>query len=144
MLDDDVAGLSPAKRLQSLPKGDDARQHFGIALGVWMQECDATQTLALRRRRPGGGQRTRKQSQEFASLQSIKSHSVSRQPDGSQDIELASASQQACRIADGPARPNPGAATPINHLADGMPAARPLASTEAGNHTCQGSGINAY
>ena len=40
MLDLDIAVLGPAERLETLAKCNDPSQHFGIILGVWMQECD--------------------------------------------------------------------------------------------------------
>src|SRR6516165_4449860 len=55
MLDSDIAVLGPAERLETLAKCNDPSQHFGIVLGVWMQECDAPHALALlraRRKRP--------------------------------------------------------------------------------------------
>src|SRR5262245_29486352 len=55
MLDSDIAVLGPAERLETLAKCNDPSQHFGIVLGVWMQECDAPHALALlraRRERP--------------------------------------------------------------------------------------------
>src|SRR6516165_12062499 len=55
MLDSDIAVLGPAERLETLAKCNDPSQHFGIVLGVWMQECDAAHALALlraRRERP--------------------------------------------------------------------------------------------
>jgi len=55
MLDLDVAVLGPAERLETLAKCNDPSQHFGIILGVWMQESDAPHALALlraRRHRP--------------------------------------------------------------------------------------------
>jgi hypothetical protein len=55
VLDLDIAVLVPAERLETLAKCNDPSQHFGIILGVWMQECDAPHALALlraRRKRP--------------------------------------------------------------------------------------------
>jgi hypothetical protein len=55
MLDLDIAVLGPAERLETLAKCNDPSQHFGIILGVWMQESDAPHALALlraRRERP--------------------------------------------------------------------------------------------
>src|SRR6516165_3540526 len=55
MLDSDIAVLGPAERLETLAKCNDPSQHFGIVLGVWMQECDEPHALALlraRRKRP--------------------------------------------------------------------------------------------
>src|SRR5262249_7975265 len=55
MLDPDIAVLPPAEGFQSLPKRDDTRQHFGVVLGVSVQERDASHALALlraRRERP--------------------------------------------------------------------------------------------
>ena len=55
MLDLDIAVLGPAERLETLAKCNDPSQHFGIVLGVWMQECDAPHALArlrARRQRP--------------------------------------------------------------------------------------------
>jgi len=40
MLDLDIAVLGPAERLETLAKCNDPSPHFGIILGVWMQECD--------------------------------------------------------------------------------------------------------
>src|SRR6516165_12832804 len=57
MLDSDIAVFGPAERLETLAKCNDPSQHFGIVLGVWMQECDAAHALALlraRRERPRG------------------------------------------------------------------------------------------
>ena len=57
MLDSDIAVLGPAERLETLAKCNDPSQHFGIILGVWMQECDAPHALGLlraRRERPRG------------------------------------------------------------------------------------------
>jgi ABC-type phosphate transport system auxiliary subunit len=53
MVDEDVVALGPSKRLESLSKGDDAGQDFGIVLGIRMQERDATHALALLTRREG-------------------------------------------------------------------------------------------
>ena len=55
MLDLDIAVLRPAEGFQSLPKRDDTRQHFGVVLGVYVQERDASHALRLlraRRERP--------------------------------------------------------------------------------------------
>ena len=55
MLDSDIAVLRPAEGFQSLPKRDDTWQHFGVVLGVYMQERDASHALRLlraRRERP--------------------------------------------------------------------------------------------
>jgi hypothetical protein len=48
MLYSDIAVLDPTERLESSAKRSDASPHFGIILGVRMQECDATHPLALR------------------------------------------------------------------------------------------------
>ena len=40
MLDLDILVFGPAERLETLAKCNDPSQHFGIILGVWMQECD--------------------------------------------------------------------------------------------------------
>ena len=58
MLDLDIAVLGPAERLETLAKCNDPSQHFGIILGVWMQECDAPHALALLR---APGKRPRRQ-----------------------------------------------------------------------------------
>src|SRR6516165_6929465 len=50
MLDSDIAVLAPAERLETLAKCNDPSQHFGIVLGVWMQECDAPHALTLPQR----------------------------------------------------------------------------------------------
>jgi hypothetical protein len=55
MLDADIAVLDPAERLESLAERSDAGQHFGIVLGVCMQERHAPHALRLlcaRRERP--------------------------------------------------------------------------------------------
>jgi hypothetical protein len=55
MLDLDIAVLRPAEGFQPLPKRDDTRQHFGVVLGVYVQERDASHALRLlcaRRERP--------------------------------------------------------------------------------------------
>ena len=51
MLDPDVAVLGPAEGFQSLAKRGDARQHFGVVLGVSVQERDASHALRLLRAR---------------------------------------------------------------------------------------------
>ena len=51
MLDLDIAVLGPAERLETLAECNDPGQHFGIVLGVWMQESDAPHPLALLRPR---------------------------------------------------------------------------------------------
>jgi hypothetical protein len=53
MLDENIVVLGPTKRLQPLPKGDDAGQDFWIVLSIRMQERDATHPLALLTRREG-------------------------------------------------------------------------------------------
>src|SRR6516164_8552438 len=68
MLDSDIAVLGPAERLESLAKCNDLSQHFGIVLGVWMQECDAPHALALlraRRERPRRSHRDAEQRHEL-------------------------------------------------------------------------------
>ena len=51
MLDSDIAVLGPPERLESLPKRNDAGQHFRIVLSIWMEERDATYACRLLRRR---------------------------------------------------------------------------------------------
>src|SRR5262249_23236752 len=68
MLDSDIAVLGPAERLETLAKCNDPSQHFGIVLGVGMQECDAPHALALlrvRRERPRGSRRAAEQRYEL-------------------------------------------------------------------------------
>src|SRR5262245_11384764 len=68
MLDQDIAVLGPAERLETLAKCNDPSQHFGIVLGVWMQECDVPHALALlraRRARPRGNRRAAEQRDEL-------------------------------------------------------------------------------
>ena len=69
MLDLDIAVLGPAERLETLAECNDASQHFGIVLGIWMQECDAPHALALlraRHERPRG--RAAEQGDELAAF----------------------------------------------------------------------------
>src|SRR5262249_7389745 len=83
MLDSDIAVLGPAERLETLAKCNDPSQHFGIVLGVWMQECDAPHALALlRARRERPRRRAAEEREEFAPLHSITSsaHSHSGRP----------------------------------------------------------------
>src|SRR4029077_8602798 len=75
MLDLDTAVLRPAEGFQSLPKRDDTRQHFGVVLGVYVQERDASHALRLlraRRERPRG-RRAPEQRDESAAPHSITS-----------------------------------------------------------------------
>src|SRR5262249_25385794 len=77
MLDSDIAVLGPAERLETLAKCNDPSQHFGIVLGVWMQECDAPHALALlrtRRERPRRS-RTAEQRDELAPFH-LRGHSI--------------------------------------------------------------------
>src|SRR5215470_4947073 len=56
VLDANIAVLDPAERLESLTEGNDAGEHLGIVLGVWVQERDAPHAVGLlraRRERPG-------------------------------------------------------------------------------------------
>jgi hypothetical protein len=48
MLYSDIAVLDPTERLEPSAKRSDASPHFGIILGIRMQERDATHPLALR------------------------------------------------------------------------------------------------
>src|SRR6516165_1981736 len=83
MLDQDIAVLGPAERLETLAKCNDPSQHFGIVLGVWMQECDAPHALALlraRRKRPRC--RAAEQRDELASLHSITSSALACKVNG--------------------------------------------------------------
>src|SRR5262245_18704997 len=74
MLDLDIAVLGPAERLETLAKCNDPSQHFGIILGVWMQECDAPHALGLlRARRQRPRRRAAKQRDELAPPHSITS-----------------------------------------------------------------------
>jgi hypothetical protein len=55
VLNSNIAVLGPPERLEPLPKRDDAGQHFGIVLGVWMEERNTTHArrlLRARRERP--------------------------------------------------------------------------------------------
>ena len=73
MLDLDIAVLGPAERLETLAKCNDPSQHFGIILGVWMQECDAPHPLALLRpRRERPRRRATNQRDEVAPCQWIE------------------------------------------------------------------------
>src|SRR5262249_3089838 len=77
MLDSDIAVLGPAERLETLAKCNDPTQHFGIVLGVWMQECDVRQPLALlRARRERPRRRAAEQRDEVASFHSITSSAL--------------------------------------------------------------------
>src|SRR5262249_32656274 len=49
MLDSDIAVLGPPEHLEPLPKRNNAGQHFGIVLDVWMEEGDATHARHLLR-----------------------------------------------------------------------------------------------
>jgi hypothetical protein len=49
MLDSDIAVLGPPERVESLPKRNDASQHFRIVLSIWMEERDATYACRLLR-----------------------------------------------------------------------------------------------
>jgi hypothetical protein len=75
MLDLDIAVLRPAEGFQSLPKRDDTRKHFGVVLGVYVQERDASHALRLlraRRERPCR-RRTAKERDKLAALHLITS-----------------------------------------------------------------------
>src|SRR6516164_5992245 len=57
MLDADIAVLDPAERLESLAKRSDAGEHFGVVLGICMQEGvtpHAFRLLCARSERPCG------------------------------------------------------------------------------------------
>src|SRR5215475_11414118 len=76
MLDLDVAVLGPAERLETLAKCNDPSQHFGIILGVWMQESDAPHAVALlraRRERPSSRQAAEKRDELASAFHSIAS-----------------------------------------------------------------------
>src|SRR6516165_8702151 len=91
MLDLDIAVLGPAERLETLAKCNDPSQHFGIVLGVWMQECDAPHALALLRARRERPRRcAAEQRDERAPLHSITSSArASRVGGTSRPIALA-------------------------------------------------------
>src|SRR5258705_13092401 len=58
VLNSNIAVLGPPERLEPLPKRNDAGQHFGIVLGVWMEERNTTHAhrlLGARRERPREG-----------------------------------------------------------------------------------------
>src|SRR5262249_53418861 len=83
MLDPDIAVLPPAEGFQSLPKRDDTRQHFGVVLGVSVQERDASHALALlRARRNWPCCCAAEQRDEVAALHSITSSARSRNASG--------------------------------------------------------------
>src|SRR5215467_2100703 len=73
MLHSDIAVLDPTERLKSLAKRSDASPHFGIILGVRMQECDATHPLALRARRERPSHRAAEPCNELPPSHSITS-----------------------------------------------------------------------
>src|SRR5215472_6691517 len=82
MLDSDIAVLGPAERLETLAKCNDPSQHFGIVLGVWMQECDAPHPLGLLRPRREWpcSRRAAEQTDELAALHSITSSAMESTP----------------------------------------------------------------
>jgi hypothetical protein len=68
MLNSNIAVLGPPERLESLPKCNDAGQHFGIVLEPWLKERNATHArrlLRARRERPANG-RAHRECNEFA------------------------------------------------------------------------------
>ena len=75
MLDLDITVLRPAEGFQSLPKRDDTRQHFGVVLGVYVQERDTSHALGLlpaHRERPRC--RTAEKHDELAPFEPTKLH----------------------------------------------------------------------
>jgi hypothetical protein len=63
VLNSNIAVLGLPEKLESLPKRNDAGQHFVIVLGVWMEERNTTHArrlLRTRRERPLGGRGSEK------------------------------------------------------------------------------------